>query len=579
VTQEDVLIGIDLGTTNSLAAVLEDSGPTLIPNALGHVLTPSAVSIDDDGSILVGDAARSRAVTHPSRTARMFKRDMGTRRTVALDGHRPMTPEELSAFVLLALKQDAESFLGRPVRRAVITVPAYFGDLQRQATRDAAQIAGLEVERIINEPTAAALAYGLDRRDARGRVAVLDLGGGTFDVTILEIDDGILEIRASSGDARLGGEDFTDRIASLIGERIAETHGAVSAAATHAQVRIRERAEEAKRKLATMIDAIVSLDGIDLGRGPVDVELRLARTDVGLAVASLVERMRAPIRNALRDARMLGSAIDDVVLVGGATRMPWVRALAMDVFGREPVEGVPPDEAIALGAAIQAGLHTDAKAVEDFVVTDIAPFSLGIETSISDESRVIGGQFAPILDRGTVLPASRVESFRTMADNQTEVDVRIFQGEHSLCEDNVELGKMRITGLPRAPAGKTSFDVRFTYDLNGILEVDVEVKSTGKKHQMVIERNPGQMSTSDVSAARSALARLKFHPRESLPNRAALARAEAAYVEANGRERELLGASVRNFRLALEGQDPRAIDAARIAVTDLLASLAATPKR
>ncbi len=566
-TRVKTIVGIDLGTTNSLVGVLQAGQPVLLPNALGERLTPSAVAVDDDGSLLVGAAAKARAATHPESAALAFKRDMGTDATLRL-GDREMSPVDLSALVLRALVKDAEEALGHPIDEAVITVPAYFGDAQRQATRDAGAIAGLTVERIVNEPTAAALAYGLHHLERELTAVVIDLGGGTFDVTVLEIMEGVIEIRASAGDARLGGEDFTDAILTLLADRARESHG-LDADAPKIRARLREAAERAKRQLSEVDRAELLLPSL-AGR---DVAFDLTRADVERAWAPLLARLRDPIRRALRDARLAPTDVDEVLMVGGASRTPCVVALAVELFGKRPHTELHPDEAVAQGAAIQAGLKAGDEAVDDLVVTDVAPFTMGISSGTKMGTRVVSGLFSPILERGTVIPASRVERFFTLEDGQTQLQVEVFQGEHSLCKDNQKLGEMLVTQLPHRRAGEAWVDVRFTYDLNGILEVEATVMDTGRVSHLVLERRPGKLSATQIERAREAMTRIKFHPRDSLPNRTALARADALYVETSGYERELLGQALGRLRAALETQDAALIDPAREALNALVAQL------
>ena len=552
------ILGIDLGTTFSLAAVLREGAPLVIPNAIGELLTPSAVSVTDDGTVLVGAPARARATTHPTRTALAFKRDMGTAHTVDLGGRR-MTPPELSALVLGALKRDAEAALGCAIEEAVITVPAYFGDAQRQATRDAGAIAGLRVERIINEPTAAALAYGLHERHREMRAVVLDLGGGTFDVTVLEIIEGVVEIQSSAGDARLGGEDFDEALADRLAARAKQEHGWDLRADPRAWARLREAAEVAKKRLSDAISTTVALVDLPLGGGRTgSLELSLSRDEAEEIWAPLLDRVRAPISRALRDASLSADRIDEVLLVGGSTRMPVIARLAAQTFGRLPLRKLPPDEAVAMGAAVQAALKDGDAAVEDMVVTDVAPFTMGISTATHLGQQQVEGIFSPILERGTVIPASRVQRFHTMGDMQKEILIEVFQGEHSLCRDNDKLGAYRVK-VPARAAGEESIDVRFTYDLNGILEVETTVVSTGKKEALIIEKSPGRMTAKEVKAAREVMARLKLHPRDALPNATALARADALYVELSGPAREELGHSIAALRAALETQDDKEI--------------------
>jgi molecular chaperone HscC len=565
------MVGIDLGTTNSLVAILQDGQPVVIPNRLGELLTPSAVSVDQGGAILVGAAALARATTHPERTALAFKRDMGTDRAVALGGRTFRAPE-LSALVLKSLREDAEAFLGRPVDEAVITVPAYFDEVQRRATRDAAQIAGLPVERIINEPTAAALAYGLHHRERTFRAAVLDLGGGTFDVTVLEVMEGVIEIQASAGDTRLGGEDFLDALVDLMARRLGladELAGQPVAGA-----RLRLACEEAKRRLSSETETRVVLPGLELGRQRRDIDEPLARAEAEGAWSELLGRITRPVMRALRDAGTEPDQIDEVLLVGGATRMPCVTALAARLFGKLPLRALPPDEAIAMGAAVQAALKGQEAAVDDLVVTDVAPFSMGIAASSFMAGTHLPGLYAPIIERGTVIPASRVQRFHTVSDRQKQIDVEVFQGEHSLCKDNRRLGVFHVTDLPPRPAGQVDVDVRFSYDLNGILEVDATVVDSGRKFSAVFEQTPGRLTREQIEATRKAFERLKFHAREALPNLTALNRAEALYVELTGLPREQLGQLLNAFRAALERQDAALIDETREQLVAATATLA-----
>ncbi len=563
--EEGAIIGIDLGTTYSLVAVLEGGEAVVIANALGEHLTPSAVSVDDNGMMVVGAPAAARAKTDPERTATQFKRDMGTDRLLDLGGRR-LSPQQLSALILTELKRDAEAYLGRPVTEAVITVPAYFGDPQRQATRDAGLLAGLRVDRIINEPTAAALAYGLHNRHREVKAVVLDLGGGTFDVTVLEIIEGVIEVQASAGDARLGGEDFTDALALLVEQQLARK-GEDVGTLPRTRARIREAAELAKRRLTQEDAAEVALPGLPLvGGRRADVALTLTREDAQEAWAPLLDRIRIPVMRALRDARVKTHEIDEVLLVGGATRMPCVIELAARLFGRMPQRKLPPDEAVVMGAAIQAALKRDDEAVEDMVVTDVAPFTLGISIAQPIGGQRISGLFSPVLERGTVIPASRLERFSTLEDNQKEILIQVFQGEHSLCADNVFLGKYLLNNLPRGKAGSVDIDVRFTYDQNGLLEVEMKVVGTERREHLVIEQRPGKLTPEQLARARAEMEALKFHPRDTLPNRTALDRAESLYVELTGHDRQHLGALMAQFRATLEGQDTARIDEAREAL-------------
>jgi molecular chaperone HscC len=522
------IIGIDLGTTYSLVAVLQGDRPTVLPNAIGELLTPSAVSLADDGTVLVGAAARARATTHPTRTALSFKRDMGTDRKIAL-GDRAFSPQELSALVLGAVKRDAEAALGRTVDEAVVTVPAYFGDAQRQATRDAGAIAGLSVERIINEPTAAALAYGLHERHRELRTVVIDLGGGTFDVTVLEILEGVIEIQASAGDTRLGGDDFDLALAELVVDSL--DSGLRGAVRGHPQAwaRIKDACEAAKKRLSEADAARVVLVDLPAGDRAIQLELPVSRERAEQAWQPLLERMKLPILRALRDASVRPEQIDEVLVVGGSTRMPCIAKLAAQMFGRLPLRTLPPDEAIALGAAVQAGLKAGDAALGDMVVTDVAPFSLGINTGERLGRASIGGLFTPIIERGTVIPTSREQTFSTLEDGQRVISFGVYQGEHSLVRDNTKLADYTIRGLAPLPAGQQSVRVRFTYDLNGILEVDTTVVATGKTESFVIEGSTRRLTPQQLKEARDAMARLKFHPpRDAAQRDLARARRRAA---------------------------------------------------
>jgi len=557
------VIGIDLGTTFSLAAVLRDGAPVVLPNAIGELLTPSAVSIADDGTVLVGAQARARATTHPTRTALAFKRDMGTDRRVAL-GDRRFTPPELSALVLAAVVRDAEAALGRGIDEAVVTVPAYFGDAQRQATRDAAAIAGLHVERIINEPTAAALAYGLHERHRELRAIVLDLGGGTFDVTVLEILEGVVEIQASAGDTQLGGDDFDRALAELVIESLDPAHRAGVRRQPHALARLKDACELAKQRLSRSDTTRVALFDLPVDdRTAVQLEHEVSRARAEQAWAPLLARVAAPIRRALSDASLRPDQIDEVLLVGGSTRMPCIARLATEAFGRLPLRVLPPDEAVALGAAVQAGLKASDAALGDMVVTDIAPFSLGIDTARVSGRETISGLFSPIIERGTVIPVSREQTYHTVDDGQRELEINVYQGEHSLVRDNTKLGSYTLRGLTPLPAGKQAVRVRLTYDLNGILEVDMTLERTGKTESLVIERGASRLTPQQLQDARNAMARLKFHPRDALPNATLLARADALHVELTGPSRSRLADAIEGFRLALEHQDEAVIAPAR----------------
>ena len=552
------ILGIDLGTTFSLVAVLQDGKPTILPNAIGEMLTPSAISIDSDGRVLVGAAARARAVTHPESTALSFKRDMGSDKVYEIGGKK-LTPQELSALLLRALKLDAEKALGLTVDEAVITVPAYFGDAQRQATRAAGRIAGFVVERIINEPTAAALAYGLHERNREFKAVVLDLGGGTFDVTVLEIIEGVIEVQATAGDSRLGGDDFDEALRTRFASQIETLHGIRPLTDPRAAARLREAAEATKKRLSDADHTQAALFELQIGAKTVSVELPITRAEAEAEWAPLLERIRAITLRALRDANLKPAQVDEVLLVGGSTRMPCVGRLTSQLFGRLPLRKLPPDEAVALGAAIQGALKQGNAAVDDMIVTDIAPFSLGTSTMSRMGALEITGVFVPIIERGTVIPCSRSKQFVTSQDDQTTITVDAYQGEHPMAAKNQKLGEYVIRNIPRGAHGSQGVDIRFSYDLNGILEVETTVMSTGDKSALLIEQQPGRLTAAQIDEARIAMGRLKFHAQDALPNVTALNRADALYMELAGPERLQLGEFIAHFRAALASQDERTI--------------------
>lgn len=552
-----MIIGIDLGTTNSAVAVWRDGKAELIPNSLGHVLTPSVVSLDEDGRLLVGLPARERLATHPERTAAAFKRYMGARRETQLGKHR-FLPEELSSLVLKSLKADAEAHLGEAVTEAVITVPAYFNDKQRKATRRAGELAGLKVERLLNEPTAAALAYGIHELGGDSKFLVFDLGGGTFDVSILEIFEGVIEVRASTGDNRLGGEDFNEVLAERLRQRFVKDWGKDARDKPDLEAKVQVAAEQARRALTDKGETLCSV--VWKGRA---YEETLTAEQFEEDAAALLTRLREPVLRALRDSNLRPEALAEIVLVGGATRMPIVRRAVTRMFGRFPATGVNPDEAVAIGAAIQAGLKARDSALKEVVLTDVCPYTLGVDVAERTASGAYRqGLFSPIIERNTVIPASRVRTYSTLQDRQTKVTFNIYQGESRLVADNVHLGQIDVP-VPSAPAGEVSLDCRFTYDINGLLEVDVFVPKTGERRELVIY-DDDTISREELEKRRSALAGLKQHPREHDANRAALARAARLYEAALGDRRHWIARVTGDFETVLDRQDPRAVEAARV---------------
>jgi molecular chaperone HscC len=556
-----LIIGIDLGTTNCAAGVWRDGRVDLIPNSLGHVLTPSAVSLDEaaGGTLLVGLEARERQSTHPTTTVTAFKRYMGSSRVTRL-GKREFLPEELSALVLQRLKSDAETFLGEPVTEAVITVPAYFNDKQRKATRRAGELAGLKVERLLNEPTAAALSYGIHNLANESRFLVFDLGGGTFDVSILEIFEGVIEVRASNGDNRLGGEDFNE----VLIEDFRGQHGAAFGARDREDPtlhqRLREAAERARRALTEASSTTMSVIWKDA-----ILEKEITTDGFDAAAAPLLTRLREPVLRALRDSGLRSEDLQEIVLVGGSTRMPVVRRAVTRMFGRFPSNAVNPDEAVAIGAAIQAGLKARDAALKEVVLTDVCPYTLGIETTEHIPAGGLrAGIFSPIIERNTVVPASRMSTYSTVRDNQRQIDLKIYQGESRRVSDNVLLGELRVN-VPPEKAGSVGVDVRFTYDINGLLEVEAMVPKTGERRELVIV-DDDTMTPGEIEKRRLALAEIKQHPRDSDANRHALARAERCYEGFLGDQREYVARCIAAFEAVLDRQDPRAVEHARLAL-------------
>lgn len=548
-----MIVGIDLGTTNSLVAVWHNDASVLVPNVLGHVLTPSVVGLDEEGRILVGQAARERLHTHPDQTAALFKRHMGSAHPVQL-GARSFRPEELSALVLRSLKEDVERAYGEPVTEAVISVPAYFSDAQRKATRIAGELAGLKVDKLINEPTAAALAYGLPQRDKETSFLVFDLGGGTFDVSILELFEGVVEVRASAGDNYLGGEDFDH----LLAERFIQTQrDQPDFPAPQSIIQpLRREAERVRQALGQDNDS-----EFVLRVGGKEWKHVFTQDEMSTLFAPLLERLRNPIERALRDARIRINELDEVLLVGGTTRMPLVRKLAAGLFGRFPSIHLNPDEAVAHGAAIQAALKSRSAALEEVILTDVCSYTLGIEISQRVGREREGGHYLPIIERNSTVPVSRVKTVSTVDDFQDSVMVCIYQGESRLVRDNIALGELDIPVPPQK--GPVDLDVRFTYDNNGILECQVSIPLTGEQHVLVIENNPGVLSSEEIAERLQALAELKVHPRDQQINTLLVARLERMYQESLGDLREEIDRCANRFQQALATQDERIIRQAR----------------
>lgn len=551
-----MIIGIDLGTTNSAAAVWRDGKAELIPNRLGHFLTPSAVSIDENGDLLIGLSARERQASHPDATTTTFKRYMGATRKTNLSGQQ-FLPEELSALVLRSLKEDAEAYLGEAVTEAVITVPAYFNDKQRKATQRAGELAGLKVERLINEPTAAALAYGIHKLETESRFLIFDLGGGTFDVSVLEIFESIIEVRSSTGDNHLGGEDFNEVLITMMRDHFAKTWGEATRNNDKLYQRLREQAERARRALSSEDSATMSVIWQDEA-----YEFTVSAGQYETAIEPLLIRLRDPVLRSLRDSNIRADALSEIILIGGATRMRAIRKTVAKMFGRLPNTSINPDEAVALGAAVQAGLKARDQALSEVVITDVCPYSLGVNTGRTlPDGTYESGIFTPIIERNTVIPASRIKSFSSSYANQKTVTFSIYQGEARMVADNVKIGEISVP-IPRGPEGQP-IECRFSYDINGLLEVDIHLPEKGTKWQMVISDPETQIDPGALEKRRIALAALKVHPRDEEANRSVLARAERCWQDSLGEKRNYVDELISQFKQALGTQEPRTVERAR----------------
>lgn len=558
------ILGIDLGTTNSACAVWREGKAELIPNALGNFLTPSAIYIDNDNNVHVGQVARERSVTHPRQTAQVFKRYMGSNKSMTL-ASKDYSAVELSSFILSSLKEDAENHLGETFTQAVISVPAYFNDTQRKATKQAGEMAGLKVERLVNEPTAAAIAYGLHDKPEHSQFMVLDLGGGTFDVSIMEYFSGVLEVHASSGDNFLGGEDFLN---SLVDHYITESGLSRNELKPQDIQKIQLQMEQVKREFNTA--DLVRIEPIIAAQSEA---VNISRDQFTRMTQPLLQRIQHPIETTLRDANLRPTDLDEIILVGGATRMQSLRSAVAKMFRRLPMANLDPDLVVAMGAGIQAGLKARDKALDDIVLTDVSPYTLG--TGMLNEADISGDQgdlFSPILERNTVIPASRVACYYTTCDNQKGLEFTIYQGESRLVKNNISLGSINVK-VPRSKKGKEGAEVRFSYDMNGLLEVDIKVLSTGETYYKMIQNAPGELSDAALAKSRQKLAALKFHPREDDKNQLLIARAERLFESRLAEQRELIQNSLRYFEEILEKQDNRDITQAQSDFSNFLDEL------
>ena len=585
-------VGIDLGTTNSLVAYLEDGRPKIAPNQRGGRSTPSVVALDGSGRLIVGARAKEELVLAPDRAFAEVKRLMGSAEKVHL-ADRQYSPTELSAIVLRALREDAERFFGDAVEEAIVTVPAYFTDAQRQATKDAGELAGFRVERILNEPTAAALAYGIDHLEAEEHVVVYDLGGGTFDVSVLEMFGGVLDVKATAGDSRLGGGDFDRALVEHLRADFERRHGLDLRSDRRAMARLLAAAERAKLALSTAAVAPIELPALARVSGKdVTFTTEVTRAELEGLIGELVASTLTCLDAALSDAKVSRSAISQVVLVGGSSRVPLVRQRVAEYFGKEPRTDVDPDEAVALGAAIQVGLKTGAISAEaGIMITDVSPFTLGLETQSKAGRQVVHGVFAPIIPRNSTVPVSRKEQFSTTVDGQKSVTIRVFQGESRYTKNNVFLDEYTLDGVPAAPAGRESVAVTFTYDINGILDVTTEILSTGKKDSLVIDKSPRRMTDDDRSVAKERVERewglgapaasAPAFANTAAPAAPAASAASAEFMQllgsarerletARGPQRVQLESLLRDAEEALTRGDREAIRALDGSLTDLL---------
>ncbi len=556
-----MIVGIDLGTTNSLVAYYTPEGPKIIPNRLGKNLTPSVVSIDEAGNVYVGETALERMSLYPDSVASAFKRSMGSDREYTLSGKK-FRPEELSSLILRFLKEDAEKYLGEPVTEAVISVPAYFDDKRRKATKRAGELAGLKVERMISEPTAAAIAYGLYEKKEDTRFLVFDLGGGTFDVSILELYHNILEVRAVAGDNYLGGEDFTKVLEKLF---LSKNNLSLNDLSAKEQVRLYKQAEAGKRAINE--EAKITMNCLIKEEMK---EVQITAKEYELACEDLLQKIREPVKRSLSDAGLSLSDIDEIVLIGGATKSQILRDFFIRLFRKFPDTSINPDEAVALGAAIQAAMKERNQAVKEMILTDVCSFTLGTEVVMEYNDGVIeSGHYCPIIERNTVIPASRTERLYTAHDNQDKVCIKVLQGESRFSKNNLYLGELEIK-VPKGPKGQEPIDVTYTYDINSLLEVEAKVISTGEVRKLVIKGADNTMTDEEIAKRMEELSYLKIQLRDQEENKLVLLRAERMYEESIGDKRKELEYGIRCFEEALRKKDRADVDEARKALCEIL---------
>ena len=544
------IIGIDLGTTNSLVSYFTEGKPTLIPNVFNETLTPSVISIDESGDILVGKIAKDRLISHPSTCASVFKRSMGTQKKFELN-NKTFSAEELSSFIIKRLKEDAEAHLKTSVTEAIISVPAYFNDAQRRATKLAGELAGLVVERIVNEPTAASLAYGIAEAENYAKYLIFDLGGGTFDVSILEKYNNVMEVRGIAGDVFLGGEDFTDILLHMF---IQKAKIDIQNLSLRELAILKKAVEQAKYNFETSQQVSITYT-TDTQTHTQDIHINEYEQNCD----QLLARIRMSIKLAMSDASIAVADIDNVILVGGATKLPIIRSFVSKIFGRFPLYSINSDEVVGIGVAVNAALKERNQDLSEIVLTDVCPFTLGVESATRLANGLIyGDMYTPIIERGTTVPTSRVERFYTLHDDQDQVFIKILQGENRKASENASLGEL-IVPMPKEKAGKEGADVRFTYDINGILEVEVTVLSTKEKKSKVIEKNPGLLTQEDIQEKLQALSKYKIHPRDKEEYRALVSKAERIYQERLGDIRTLVATELKNFEATLDSQDEKKI--------------------